>query len=59
MRKLKEFIIEKLVLLCGLASMLFVLLIVLFLLHAVCQFARAHLKVFYDNPLRHESGCVW
>ena len=32
MRKVKEFIIEKLVLLCGLASILFVLLILLFLL---------------------------
>ena len=32
MRKLREFIIEKLVLLCGLASIFFVVLIFLFLL---------------------------
>jgi phosphate transport system permease protein len=52
-RKLKEFIIEKLILLCGLASIFFVLLIFLFLL-------KEGLALFkFVNPLEFLSGKNW
>lgn len=53
MRKFKEFIIEKLILLCGLASIFFVILIFLFLL-------REGLAVFNTvSPLRFLFGRNW
>lgn len=53
MRKIKEFIIEKLILLCGLVSILFVLLIFLFLL-------REGLSIFkIVTPLEFLTGKSW
>lgn len=53
MRKIKEFIIEKLILICGLASIFFVLLIFLFLL-------KEGLSVFNTvSPFKFLSGKSW
>lgn len=52
-RKVKEFVIEKLILFCGLASILFVLLILLFLL-------KEGLAVFkFVSPFKFLSGSKW
>ena len=53
MRKLKEFIIEKLILICGLASIFFVVLIFVFLL-------KEGLAVFNSvNPFKFLFGKSW
>ncbi|MBI5360257.1 MAG: phosphate ABC transporter permease subunit PstC [Planctomycetes bacterium] len=53
MRKIKEFIIEKLILLCGVASIIFVVLILLFLLNE-------GLSLFKDiGPYEFVSGKKW
>jgi phosphate transport system permease protein len=53
MRKLKEFIIEKLILICGVASIFFVLLIFLFLL-------KEGFALFgIESPLKFLFGKSW